>query len=72
MKLINKFFIWKDTIGIRENIFDKLLKIGKRITCIEGYNRSIESRIKLLEDKAFSDRARIGVLENKIESISLK
>ena len=30
---------------------------------------SLESRIKLLEDNAFSDRARIGMLENKIEAL---
>ena len=33
------------------------------------YTDDVESRIKLLEDNAFADRARIGVLENKIEEL---
>jgi len=32
----------------------------------------LENKIKFLEDNAFSDRARIGVLENKIEELTIK
>ena len=63
MNWIKRVSLWKDTIGVRESIFDKLLQIGKRVTCLE-------SRIKLLEDNAFSDRAKIGVLENKVEELT--
>lgn len=33
------------------------------------YTEDVERRIKFLEDNAFSDRARIGILENKIEAL---
>lgn len=33
-------------------------------------NIELRHQIKLLQDNAFSDRARIGVLENKLESKS--
>ena len=62
MNWIKRVSLWKDTIGVRESIFDKLLQIGKRVTCLE-------LRIKFLEDNAFSDRAKIGVLENKVEEL---
>ena len=68
MNWIKRIFIWKDTIGIRETVFDKLLQIGQRVTCVESNNRSLESRIKLLEDNAFSDRAKRIELENKVEA----
>jgi hypothetical protein len=51
----------------------EVIDITTRIEALfKEYTDDVESRIKFLEDNAFSDRARIGVLENKIEQLDKK
>lgn len=41
----------------------------ERIHSLSDFLNDFDRRIKPLEDNAFSDRARIGVLENKVEEL---